>query len=140
MLAFIGIGSVICLAMQMMVALWWPRSTLRWAPLEREDVAGSIVRLLGGCSGPSSVAWDKVMPQANSAGGLPPSTAHSSVSSEPSFTGTNWFPGSNLRPSISKYVPLGASARRMTVNAGCFASNIYEITLPKFTPKLLPYS
>lgn len=111
-LAFIGIIRVMWRATQTMVALWCPLRTLRWAPLRPPDVEGNTVRLSGGCSGPSKVAWDKVMPHAKMGGGFPPSAAHSRVSSEPSFTGTNWFPGSNRRPSISRYVPRGASVTR----------------------------
>lgn len=112
MLAFIGIISVMWRATQTMVALWCPLKTFRWAPLRLPDVEGNTVRLSGGCSGPSKVAWDKVMPHAKMGGGFPPSAAHSRVSSEPSFTGTNWFPGSSRRPSISRYVPRGASVTR----------------------------
>lgn len=112
MLAFIGIISVMWRATQTIVALWCPLKTFRWAPLRLPDVEGNTVRLSGGCSGPSKVAWDKVMPHAKMGGGFPPSAAHSRVSSEPSFTGTNWFPGSSRRPSISRYVPRGASVTR----------------------------
>ena len=122
MLAFMGMARVTCLATQMMVALWWPRRTLRWAPLRTGELAGTIVRLSGGCSGPSSVAWDRLMPQARTGAGLPPSAAHSSVSSEPSFTGTNWLPGSSRRPSISRYVPLGASVTHSSQFHHYFAS------------------
>ena len=115
MLAFMGMVRVMCLATQMMVALWCPLNTFRCAPVRIGEVEGTIVKLSGGCSGPSSVAWERIMPQARMGAGLPPSTAHSRVSSEPSFTGTNWLPGSSLRPSISRYVPLGDSATKTRI-------------------------
>ena len=116
MLAFMGMVRVMWRATQAMVALWWPLRTLRCAPLRLPDVEGNTVRLSGGCSGPSKVAWDRVIPHAKSGGGFPPSAAHSNVNSDPSFTGTNWLPGSSRRPSISRYVPRGASATNRPIS------------------------